>query len=326
MPIRSYLNHNTNLLLVVANFLLVVVTVIYVFLTWRTLKALERASRKDLELRHLEDIKSSVAEPVLGWLEEIFNALGGRPWGNKTLLWIGPEPVPKKEAPVEESPYDYPWEIRPEPTLQEPGAEGVLGSGDGTGGVLQKAIFSDARRRHFRSQISRLETFLRTWQTFLSDLAAFTADCARNLQSEAGLPHVPATGSSLDEFANADYLVESCIRQIIRGTPCHFEFPPAGPRSDLVCVTDRSRQGRSIAQGRNGDRLKAWVAAGSGYVKAQWENNAFSDQVRRLLSETQKVRAEIESIKLTHFLPGDCVYVGGRRSWALPGNWRTWRR
>ncbi len=304
-----------------ANLLLVVVTVSYVFLTWRTLKALERASRKDLEVKHLEEIKNLVAEPVLGWLGGILNALGGRPWDNQPLLAIGAEPTPKKEARLDESPWNYRWQIRPKATLWEPGAKENLGSISGTGGIWQTAICSDARSRHFRAQMSQLEAFLKEWQAFLSGVATFADNCARKLQGESGLSHMPTDGPGPDQFVNADYFVESCIRQLIGHAPLHFEFPATGAQSELVSVSERSSGGRNIAQARDRVLLKGWVETSSEYVRARWQQAGFPERVRQLLEETQKVRQQIESITLTHFLPGSCEYVGGRRRWVFPRNW-----
>ena len=46
-----------------ANLLPAVLTATYVWLTWRNLKALQRASQREPELRHLDEIKCKVARP-----------------------------------------------------------------------------------------------------------------------------------------------------------------------------------------------------------------------------------------------------------------------
>lgn len=62
-----------------ANLLLAIITAIYVYLTWKTLKALERSNLRDREAQHLTDIKAQVVSPILQWLEvSVMERLKGR--------------------------------------------------------------------------------------------------------------------------------------------------------------------------------------------------------------------------------------------------------
>jgi hypothetical protein len=48
-----------------ANLILVLITTIYVGLTWRTLHALKEASLREREALHLREIKDRVIEPIV---------------------------------------------------------------------------------------------------------------------------------------------------------------------------------------------------------------------------------------------------------------------
>jgi hypothetical protein len=275
----------------------------------RRISTLSAAGASDAaRTSHLAQIKQEVVESVLPWLEGVVASLQGGPGATNSLLWIGTEPIAKQAARVDEWPYDYAWTIKPAPTLWEPGAAGVLGSGIGTGGILSSAIFSDAERRHFVIELSQLRAFLSQWRAFLSDVTALATDSAKSLQSKTDLPHSPAS-RSVDEFADADYLVATCLRRVLSGSPLHLRFD-AVPQSGLVTVRDPDNYSLIMAQGRDEGLLRAWIEEGTGYFKEQWERSGLPDRVRSLLGKARDVRAAIESIRLKHFLPGDCEYVG----------------
>src|SRR5260370_7659197 len=52
-----------------ASLLLVIITAVYAYLTWKTLKVLERSNLREREAQHLGDIKTQVVSPILQWLE-----------------------------------------------------------------------------------------------------------------------------------------------------------------------------------------------------------------------------------------------------------------
>jgi len=52
-----------------SNLLLVLVTIAYVWLTQRTLRALKEASLREREALHLEEIKLRVINPILTWID-----------------------------------------------------------------------------------------------------------------------------------------------------------------------------------------------------------------------------------------------------------------
>jgi len=309
MTTLDYLNRYANLLVAFVTLLLVVANVVYIFLTWRTLKALERANRKDLELEHLAEIKQTVAEPLLAWLGEVVASLKGRPGFTHGLLWVGTEPLPKRSSRIDEWPYEYEQKIKPAPTLWEPGATEIVGSGSPAGGILGIPIFFDAERRHFPDQLSQFHSFLTEWRAFLSDAVELATDCAKSLQGRIGLPHLPPQGAP-EEFANADQLVASCLRQILAGAPPYFVFRNVPP--GVIAVHDTSNSSQPIAQSRQGNVLRSWTEEGSRYVEEQWKERGIAGRVAHLLAHSEDIRNAINYIRLIHFLPGDCQYVSGR--------------
>lgn len=63
-----FLNEYANLLLVIANFVLVAVTAVYVWLTWHSLSALRETSLRDREALHLQEVKDHVIRPIVSWI------------------------------------------------------------------------------------------------------------------------------------------------------------------------------------------------------------------------------------------------------------------
>src|SRR5207302_319298 len=86
-----------------ANLLLVLITAIYVWLTWRNLNALQRASLRGRELRHLDDIKRYVIRPATKWLDAVVSTLNG----NFPLIQLKTVAHPKPNVALGEQPYYY---------------------------------------------------------------------------------------------------------------------------------------------------------------------------------------------------------------------------
>ncbi len=63
-----FLNDYANLLLVITNLVLVIITAVYVWLTWHSLKALREGSLREREALHLQEIKDSVIQPIVEWI------------------------------------------------------------------------------------------------------------------------------------------------------------------------------------------------------------------------------------------------------------------
>lgn len=275
-----------------ANLLLVLVTASYVWLTWRNLKALQRVSLRERELRHLEDIKRLVVRPLIEWIDsEAIQKLSGR----SPLIQVKTVAVPKPTAPLGEWAYDYPRRL--DFMLNEPKG-------------ISSALFLHAREVHFRTQLSEFEAFVSALRQVCSDCAALGRDCADRSTSSTRLPRFVAD-DNVAEAADSDSLVEICLRGILLGHPkpqIGFQSPNAG----ALQVRDVF-SGRIIGKGPE-EVVRSWAESGVARVQDDWARSGLREKIEALLCDAGNVRRILEAVEFTYALPGDCEYVGGRKS------------
>lgn len=279
-----------------ANLLLVIVTITYVFLTWRTLKSLQRASRRERELRHLEDIKHYVARPLISWLdiEGLAKLSGGNP-----LIQVKTVAVPKLKPTLGETPYEYPRSL--EHTLNVPRD-------------ISHVLLSHVSESHFVEQMAAFESFSSTLWKLASDCAVFAKDCANKLAGSTNTRRDLAT-DSLPEVADSDALVEVCIRDIMLGRPT-AQIGMYSPSANNLEVRDgfSSRLlGRS-----SGESIQKWAESGVALVQERWAISGFPERIKQLLDRATTVREILEKIEFTYDLPGECNYVESLRHHSSP--------
>jgi hypothetical protein len=146
-----------------ANLLLAIITAVYVYLTWKTLKALERSSLRDREAKHLADIKAQVVTPILRWLDfGVVEKLRGRgdPLGIMSALGYEPSPHAPRQL--------YP------PYLQM--IEG-----------FSPDLYEHAMQEHF-TQLHKYKAFREMIEQFFGTLAGFGNKCCAEIQALTSLP------------------------------------------------------------------------------------------------------------------------------------------
>jgi hypothetical protein len=284
-----------------ANLLLAIFTASYVWLTWRTLKALQRASLREPELRHLDDIKRNVAHPLIEWLDS--HALQELT-GSSPPIIVSNVAVPRPNAAIGERVYQL--QRRLQYTLQNPK-------------VTSTDLFSHSRRAHFPTELAQFEAFLDRVRQFSSDSLAFAKDCADEIAALTRLPRTPAT-DNVHEAADTDILVEICIRDTLLNKP-NPEIEYNSPSLGTLHVGD-GFVGRPIGKGP-ADPAKAWVENGIARFRDRWKQSGLRERIDGLLEEAAVVRVALQRIEFTQALPHDCEYVGGK----APGMFeRTWYR
>jgi hypothetical protein len=274
-----------------ANLLLVFVTISYVWLTWRNMKALQRASLRERELRHLEDIKQYVVRPLIEWIDsEAVGKLSGR----SPLIEVKTMRVPKPTAPLGEWSYDYARRL--DSGLEEPKG-------------ISSALFLHTREVHFHRELSEFEAFLRTVRRVVSDCVALARDCADRSASSTSLQRTLAD-DRVTEAADSDALVQICLRDILVGRPkpqIGFQSPNAG----ALQVRD-GYSGRIIGKGPE-EAVRSWAESGVARVQDEWARSGLREKIEAVLRDAANVRRTLEAVEFTYALPGDCEYVGGRR-------------
>jgi hypothetical protein len=275
-----------------ANLLLVLVTTTYVWLTWRNVKALQSASLRERELRHLEDMKQYVVRPLIEWIDsEAVAKLSGR----SPLIEVKTIPVPKPTAPLGDWSYDYLRRL--DSDLEEPKG-------------ISSALLLHTTEAHFRTQLSEFEAFRRTVRQVVSDCVALARDCADRSTSSTSLQRTVAD-DRVAEAADSDSLVETCLRDILVGRPkpqIGFQSPNAG----ALEVKD-GYSGRIIGKGPE-EVVRSWAESGVARVQDDWARSGLREKIEALLCDAANVRRTLEAVEFTYALPGDCEYVGGRKA------------
>ncbi len=275
-----------------ASLLLVLVTASYVWLTWRNLKALQRVSLRERELRHLEDMKQYVVRPLIEWIDsEAIQKLTGR----SPLIQVKTVAVPKPTAPLGEWSYDYPRRL--DSALEEPKG-------------ISSALFLHTREVHFYTQLSEFEAFLRTVRQVVSDLVGLARNCADRSASSTSLQRTLAN-DRVTEAADSDSLVEICLRDILLGHP----KPQMGfqPRDAGGLEVRDGYSGQIVGKGPE-KVVRPWAESGVARVQDEWARSGLRGKMEALLNDAADVHRTLEAVEFTYNLKGDCEYVGGRKS------------
>ncbi|MFL6436606.1 MAG: hypothetical protein ACJ71Q_03425 [Terriglobales bacterium] len=284
------LNHYANLLSVVVTLLLLGLTAAYVLLTWRNLKAFERASFHEHRLRHLQDIKQNVARPVVAWLaDRVIPALKGHM--TEKIVIVRSVPIRRSRPEIGQPSYDYGRQLGPAILIPE---------------TLASDLFNDARENHFGRRLAKLEEFNRKLETLIADLVAFARACADDIAAKTSLPRT-SSFSTVADFADADYFVQSCLRDLIGGE--HPNFATTRASTSALEIADRYATNDVVARGPSAPLL-AWVNESATYMAEKWANSPIQEALAYQLRDAKEVVQSIGAIDLTYSLPGDCDYVG----------------
>lgn len=296
MGILEILNHFANLISACVTSLLVILTSIYVVLTWRNLKELQRASSREHKLRHLADIKTLVSGPILEWLDsEALPKLRGGPPA-QALIIMNSIPVRKQHTQVGDALYEYRDELGSSLSFS-----GTLGAD-----LFNNDLFDDARRNHFPRQLDSVLNFVNESQKFAEEIVHFCKEWVNYIASRTTLPRRAAPGS---ELADPQVFVEVCVRCLLAGEPPNFRRTNPPPAPGVVEFVDSASPTRIVARGMSAQVL-SWMNESKSYVESQWQENRMGKKGNLLIQEAATVRQACDALQLTYVLPGECEYVG----------------
>jgi len=273
-----------------ANLLLVVVTIVYVLVTWRTLVALKLASLRDREASHLRDIRELVVSPLVQWLNgDAISRLDGR----MPIVNISESATPRSDAQLGEDQFARRRTIKG--TLVVPEFVTVL--------------YSDSRRFHFASQLALFEEFRDDLLKFASDCSEFAVRCADKIASSTTLTRGWAW-NNVPNVADSDSLVVACIRALMQGLrlpEVTRTFPAPGGEEVSANIASPTK----LVTGDR-SRVDAWLTAGVETVRSAWAEESLADRRDELLRRARDVGGKLDEITFTHSLGDDCPFVGGR--------------
>lgn len=258
-----------------ANLLLVAVTIAYVVITARTLRAFRRGSISERRLRHLEDIKSAVVDPLLAWVgNEVSRPLEG---------YVAPPVLNVLEL-----------------SQAAPCFRVGLHPSDAFG----DSLFVDARRRHFAAELEIVERFRGDFEALLAGLLSFFEEAERSIAAGSPLPHGSAFMKTPHPFADTHYFVNAMAPALLAGVqvPLQVEMTPGGGMKI-------HSYGTCIAMGEAAS-LQPWYSSSLALVQQLWRERKMGESVCALLKASLEAHDRLMRIKRMQTLPGECAYVG----------------
>jgi hypothetical protein len=293
-----------------ANLLLVLITAVYAWLTWRSLRALRESTLRDREARHLQDVKDQVLQPIVSWIDDsVLDRFTGRK--SPQLLAISTGSDGKRQiCHTVQDPFIGRQRLRVpgDPDVLDP-----LATWDSTeNGRISEFLYEHAKRNHFRRELSGfgqlLEDVRKITGTVVSlanrgaeDIVGSEIPQARNIDDE----------NKLSEYTNPHLLAAACVESLLLGK----SRPTTEIRSFPGFYILVDAHNASLAKAINADKLKLWCELAFEKVRGCRESIELSEAVRQLSMDASTVRQTVGQLMYTQTLGVDCELVSGKTSW-----------
>jgi hypothetical protein len=299
---------NANLLMVLANLLLVLVTAGYVWLTWQTLRALQQASLREREARHLQEIKDNVIQPIVKWIREtVFERFTGK--FPRLLVVVGG--YSGKSWQVSHT-VDDPFRARSRlATSVDLDIPDILATWDSLErGRISKFLYDHTEQEHFPRELREFDRLLEDVRQLTSAFTSLSNECAKGM-ANLGIPQAscPDDENSMSEWSNPYLLAAECVHSLLLGQ----RDPGLHRRSFQNSYVLTTADNQSVAKATEPEKLKHWCELGYDQMRARWEGSDLPQRVRDVLKNAESVRRNIEGLLFTHSLGVDCELVSGRK-------------
>ena len=265
-----------------ANLLLVLITAIYAFLTWKTLGAMKSANVRDQRARHLDRIKESVAAPILMWLtSEVAGLLRGmRDAVHLMICEIPAQPRgqrPNQFAQVEPMVYN-----------------------------LDPEVLDDALHAHFEKQLKKFEEFKETFGKLFASFLNFAEQTRQEVeQDDQSLP--PHDGSENQQrFADCPTIIRAYLRDLISGETSALTL--LGRPGGEGALESPYSGGVTLAKAPY-NALNAWLERFRCTVNGLWSRSGLHERIIKVRKDTDMLRNLMRQIEITETLPGKCKYI-----------------
>lgn len=296
-----------------ANLLLVLVTTVYVLLTWRNLRALRQASLREREARHLQEIKDYVIQPIVSWIRgTVFHRFRGNTPELLTLSG-GYGGKPWELCHTVDDPFTA---MRHLSTPSDPDVADPLSTWTSTeSGRISKFLYDHAKRDHFRGELEQFDQLLEEVRQLTGTFVSFGNECAKKIGEKATIrsSQLDAAEANPEEII-PHQLVADCILSLLQTG----QVPPIEVRdggSDARLYQAYCASMKFAARGTQPDTLKHWCELGREEVRKGWQHGHLADEVRNVLRQAESVCGNIQGLLFTHSLGVDCELVSGRKRW-----------
>ncbi|HVA17766.1 MAG TPA: hypothetical protein VMV59_08660 [Candidatus Dormibacteraeota bacterium] len=296
-----------------ANLLLTAITTAYVWLTWRSVKALRQASFREREARHLQEIKDNVAQPILSWIE---GTIGHRfTGGSPEILSVegGFDAIPRQMSHTVDDPFTARRRLPTPGDLETPDP---LATWDSTEiGRISRFLYHHAKRDHFPNELGAFDPFLEEVRNITAGLVSFANECSEGITSSE-FPQAArfADEDSMPEVASPWQLVVECIRSFLQGK----NHPDIREQHVPPFYSFHGTLNRLIVKSTQREKAERWLKPSSEEIRKRWEGSDLPKRVRNLLSTAESVRQSMQHILFTHSLDVDCELVSGKK----PRRWQ----
>jgi hypothetical protein len=312
-----FLNQNTNLLLVLANVALVLVTGANVWLTRQTLRALRETSLREREARHLQEIKENVIQPIVSWIRmTVFGRFTSESPGVLTVVG-GYRGISRHASHTVDDPFVD--RCRLATSADPPDSPDILTTWSSLEhGRIPKFLYDHTKRDHFPEELRKFDRLLEDVRQLTGGLTSFANQCAKDMVChEIPQALLSEDENSMSEWANSYLLVAGCIQALLLGKKSP-EIDVRSLQNSYELTT--TIQNQPVARGTQPDKLKHWYKLGSEQVRHRWEASGLPEKVGTLLRRADGVLANIEHLLFHQSLDVDCELVSGKkhRRWYAP--------
>jgi len=274
----EFLNHYSNLLLVILSLASVVTTIVYVVLTRKNLIAFQRSIRREREAKHLDDIREHVVSPIVGWIGLVYETLSGV--GSYNLVKLQRSDA-KPQEPFEICSMTFP----------------MLD--------FHAQLYSDAIQKHFPKELPKYESFRNVLSSLLDDIAAFGRTCCEELWQTTEL-RPPNVFDRTIPFVSFEEIVQAWLR-----------FGVCGLEPGYSCQggTGNARglfmQGNSVALATDlEENITVWLPKTFKLLNERWKHEKLGNRVAETLRDAELLRVAMLDIHFAQSLCGDCKYLG----------------
>jgi vacuolar-type H+-ATPase subunit I/STV1 len=290
-----------------ANLILVLITTVYVGLTWRTLHALKEASLREREALHLREIKDRVIEPIVSWIAQtVQQRFSG---GSPSLLVVST--VTDKSRVITHT-IDDPFFTRRRLKLANDDLSmDALGTWVSTeSGRISKYLFDEAKAAHFKEELSQFDALIEEVRKLTEDLTTLANQSVADLAASK-IPQAATYEAQnvMPEWTSPHDLAVCCMEGLLRGqSRVVVEVHGMGAVHTLV---DEKNTG--LARAADGEQLRHWAELGFERTRRRWESVQFATKIAELLERSEAVRRTIEELSFTQTLGVECAIIGGRK-------------
>ena len=272
-----------------ANLLLACLTAIYVWLTSQMLKSMRHESRRDIRIRHLQDIKSDVVEPILVWFDNrVLPMLCGQ------LSFVSST---------------FTKTLRPNTDFGEPQYDSVLE-------LVRLAVefpnvghlFFHAEQTHFRLQLEAVDSFRSDLEELWEEYLQLAKQCDQELSKLSALPI--RTGIDYPkEFVDNRSLIALSQRYLTAGEWPELRREKTGASDGLLLRAPAGSEVLALGARRS---VEEWAAVSRQRIEKRWNISDLDSKTKKVLAKARAARESVSRITHTYDLHGDCEYVGGR--------------